>query len=162
LMQSTRAGTILNTRVGEAWEETHKCITQILAYCTNCNYIVTAELTQLEADKIERHVSNEIYDDGGGITVNSLKFWAENKSRVGKVTKVECKKFGFFKSNETSGQEWNTRVTGDNGIMYLGGFSCGYFGGTGPHGLFKLLQELGASTTINDIAGTDHVKVDLT
>ena len=87
-------------------------------------------------------------DDGGGITERSLKFWNENKSKIGKVTHVEVSEEGLqtedrkSESGITYPVEYNTMITGTQGSILLSGCNCGY-GGEGPNGTAKILAELG-------------------
>lgn len=86
-------------------------------------------------------------DKGGGITVESLKFWNENKNSIGKVTHVEVSADGLFFEDRTENGitypvEYNFLAFGSQGAILLSGCNCGY-GGEGPNGTAKILAELG-------------------
>ncbi len=86
-------------------------------------------------------------DSGGGITDESLKFWNENKNRLGKITHVEVAAEGLLLEDRTENGitypvEYNCMIFGTNGAILLSGCNCGY-GGTGPNGTAKILAELG-------------------
>lgn len=91
-------------------------------------------------------------DNGAGITVESLKFWNENKDRIGKITHVEVS-FESLLSEEreengiTYPTEYNFIAFGSNGAVLLSGCNSGYFG-EGPHGTAKILVELGLDKEI--------------
>ena len=83
-------------------------------------------------------------DSGHGITEHSLKFWNENKGKIGEIVRVEV---GFeplreMQDSEGIPLEWNFGAFGKKGAIFLSGCNCGY-GGTGPNGTAKILAELG-------------------
>lgn len=84
-------------------------------------------------------------DSGHGITEESLKFWHENKNRIGIVTHVEVSFEPLFRERANDGDydlEYNMMIFGHDGCIMLSGCTCGY-GGTGPNGTAKILAELG-------------------
>jgi hypothetical protein len=78
----------------------------------------------------------EIKDRGGGITAESLNLFHNRRGMLGQVLQVRCR------ANVDAGSQYNTTIVGTTAIMRLSGFNCGY-GGEGPHGLYKLVKELG-------------------
>jgi hypothetical protein len=86
-------------------------------------------------------------DGGHGITVESLKFWNENKGSIGRLMHVQVSAEGVLIEDRTENGitypvEYNLMVTGTKGIILLSGCNCGY-GGEGPNGTAKILAELG-------------------
>lgn len=79
-------------------------------------------------------------DNGSGVTEESLRFWRNVKRKVGKVKLLICEE--KWDEENRSWREYNTRIVGENGEVWLSGLNCGY-GGEGPHGLLRLLVELG-------------------
>jgi hypothetical protein len=74
------------------------------------------------------------HDSAGGVTSESLKFWRATKPKLGTILSIAC--------GSHSDVEYNTMVTGTDGVALLSGFGCGY-SGTGPMGLVELLFDLG-------------------
>jgi hypothetical protein len=72
----------------------------------------------------------------GATTESSLDYWQENKKRLGPVTAVSC--------DASEGNIGHLRIAGKNSDFELGGCTCGY-GGEGPQGTAKILQDLGLS-----------------
>ena len=84
-------------------------------------------------------------DGGDGITDKSLKFWNENKSKLGKISHVEVSAEGWIDRDGYEypvEYEYNCMIVGKDATMLLSGCNCGYFG-QGPHGTAKILTELG-------------------
>lgn len=86
-------------------------------------------------------------DSGHGVTEESLKFWNENRNKIGEVSLVEVAKEGVLREDRTEDGlripiEYNLIAFGSNGVILLSGCNCGY-GGTGPNGTAKILTELG-------------------
>ena len=91
-------------------------------------------------------------DEGGGITERSLKYFHSIKPQLGRIVRAEA---GFeplkqeTKFGELAGKRY-TYVADYNLILYdevgnevyLSGMSIGY-NGTGPHGSFDVLREVG-------------------
>ncbi|MHA1863160.1 MAG: hypothetical protein ACTSWA_05270 [Candidatus Thorarchaeota archaeon] len=84
-----------------------------------------------------------LYHDGGhGITHDSLEYWNERMKpmlqnigwRPHQVTTVNT---GLFSTELFGFDKYHNMI-----VILFSGFSCGY-GGTGPHGLVKLLMDLG-------------------
>ncbi len=74
-------------------------------------------------------------DEGHGITAKSLEFWDQHKLLIGEVTHIA----GSFEPLEL---EYNLKIYGLYGTILLSGCTCGY-GGEGPNGTRKILEELG-------------------
>lgn len=86
----------------------------------------------------------KLYKDGGaGVTELSMKFWHTNKNKIGNISGCSVIEQGL----EEDGAEYNMAIHGNKGKIYLSGCNCGY-GGTGPNGTAKILEELGVSTEI--------------
>jgi len=86
-------------------------------------------------------------DSGHGITEESLKFWHDNKNKIGTPIKLEASFDALVTENRkkngiTYSIEYNCIIHGHNGSILLSGCNCGY-GGTGPNGTAKILVELG-------------------
>lgn len=99
----------------------------------------------------------ELKDDGYGITVNSLNFWDKYKSRIGKVKTLEASMSPILNSFEHSlegflvSKDYNVKIVGDKGVMYLSGCNSGY-GGEGPNCTRKILEDLGVNSDISRAA----------
>ena len=91
---------------------------------------------------------NLYQDDGGGITVKSLKFWDQHKKLIGKVNQIEADRdyIECERKPMTGGgwlqKDYSVRITGNKGTILLSGCNCGY-GGEGPNGTRQILEELG-------------------
>jgi len=86
-------------------------------------------------------------DSGHGITEESLKFWNENKGKIGLPMQLEASFEGLVTEDRTENGitypiEYNVIIHGYHGDILLSGCCCGY-GGTGPNGTAKILAELG-------------------
>ena len=84
-------------------------------------------------------------DGGHGITEESLRFWNENKNKIGVVKFAAVTEMPLYTEKAPDGDyklEYNMAIHGKSGSIYLSGCNCGY-GGTGPHGTAKILAELG-------------------
>lgn len=86
-------------------------------------------------------------DSGHGITEESLKFWQDNKDRIGLPIRLEASFEGLVTEDRTENGitypvEYNCIIHGYKGTILLSGCNCGY-GGTGPNGTAKILDELG-------------------
>jgi len=89
----------------------------------------------------------QLKDNGHGITKESLKFWQDNKDKIGLPIRLEASFEGLVTENrEESGVtypvEYTCIIHGYEGTILLSGCNCGYLG-TGPHGTAKILIELG-------------------
>lgn len=93
-------------------------------------------------------VYNTYIEPASGVTQRSLDYWRKIRHKLGNVTLVICYK------GERYPPSHNTIVWDDKGnTVLLSGFSCGY-GGTGPHGLQKLLESEGFNVDFQrEIAG---------
>jgi hypothetical protein len=87
----------------------------------------------------------EFRDDGYGVTVESLDFWKTHKNDIGTILSVESSFEPIVVLEDA--KEWNTRITGSNGTILLSGCNSGY-GGEGPNGTRKILEEVGVSPII--------------
>lgn len=87
---------------------------------------------------------NVLKDNGHGVTRESLEFWRANRSEIGSVLSVECKKDGLRGDLSPSGVplEYDCIIYGCDGEVWLSGCTCGY-GGEGPHGTARVLMDLG-------------------
>jgi hypothetical protein len=89
---------------------------------------------------------NNIYyrDGGGGVTDWSLKFWRLHRDAIGRVSHVEVSEEPLLTEQSTEGYplDYNMMIVGKEGTILLSGCNCGY-GGTGPNGTRKILEELG-------------------
>lgn len=87
-------------------------------------------------------------DSGHGITKESLRFWLENRNKIGVITCLEASYEPLFveqvqaSAGFTYPLEYNVIVSGSNGAIILSGCNCGY-GGEGPNGTAQILAELG-------------------
>lgn len=82
-------------------------------------------------------------DDGGGVTQTSIKFFCQNKNKIGDVRIVMASKDGLASENKSGYQvNYTCVIIGSDGSIYLSGCNCGY-GGEGPNGTAKILAQLG-------------------
>jgi len=72
----------------------------------------------------------------GATTESSLDYWQKNKKRLGPITAASC--------DASKGNTGHLRIAGKNADLEFGGCTCGY-GGEGPQGTSKILQDLGLS-----------------
>ena len=82
-----------------------------------------------------------VYEDKGyGITEKSLKLWHQHKGDIGKIWLVRAR-------SETPEMPdgYTLIIYGSKGEIKLSGCNCGY-GGTGPNGTRKILEELGMNS----------------
>lgn len=93
----------------------------------------------------------ELKDEGYGITTKSLEYWNKNKDKLGTIQEVACSFDPIHVEAILGGEgglitplEYNLKIIGSNGVMYLSGCNCGY-GGEGPNGTRRILEELGIS-----------------
>jgi hypothetical protein len=75
-------------------------------------------------------------DEGYGITDISMKVWNQHKGDIGRILSVHGQPETPDEPNYT------LIITGSKGEIKLSGCNCGY-GGTGPNGTRKILEELG-------------------
>jgi hypothetical protein len=82
-------------------------------------------------------------DNGHGVTEQSMKFWHENKNRIGRIETLNASLEPLALEYSNDGiLEYNVEIIGTHGKIFLSGCNCGY-GGTGPNGTAKILAELG-------------------
>lgn len=99
----------------------------------------------------------ELKDNGYGVTVKSLEFWDDNKLRIGKIKTLEASKALIFSCFEHTlngflvSKEYTVKIVGEKGVIYLSGCNSGY-GGEGPNGTRKILEDLGVNSDIARIA----------
>ena len=89
----------------------------------------------------------ELKDNGERITETSLEFWRNDKHLIGRVKEVKCSYDPLASDTLVAAKggynrEYNLRIIGSKGGIYLSGCSCGY-SGEGPHGTRQILVELG-------------------
>ncbi|MBU1180407.1 hypothetical protein KJ885_05695 [Patescibacteria group bacterium] len=95
---------------------------------------------------------NVYKDDGSGTTERSLKYWKNQRYRLGQVVEIEMR-------NYNTSRPHSLRIKDNNGNeIWLSGCVSG-FGGTGPHGTLKILQEFRPKTSIYEIARCISFKV---
>jgi len=87
----------------------------------------------------------KLKDGGHGVTDKSLEYWRLNRQRIGDVTSVLVTAEPLLVEQASTGNydvEYNLKIEGTEGTIFLSGCNCGY-GGTGPNGTAKILCELG-------------------
>ncbi len=85
-----------------------------------------------------------------GVTQHSTKFVEQYLKKVGSIVQIECLLAGNTHL-EFGKEQWVAFVDENNDRIVVSGFSWGY-GGEGPHGLFKMAQELGFNLDMELIA----------
>ena len=94
-----------------------------------------------------------LMDSGEGFTKKSMKYWRENKHKIGKVKMIACMQHEVFLGDVHGDSQYNTMVVGKKGneyrVMYLAGFSTGY-AGEGPSGLLELCKDAGFKNVESD------------
>lgn len=87
-------------------------------------------------------------DNGHGITEQSLKFWHDNKDKIGDVKTLEASFEPLALDYDDLGMlEYNVEIKGSKGSILLSGCNSGY-SGEGPNGTAKILAELGVPLDI--------------
>lgn len=83
-------------------------------------------------------------DNGHGVTRESLDFWRANRDRIGPILSVEVQDDLYVEPDPEKGYpvEYPCAVYGVGGMIRLSGCTCGY-GGEGPHGTAKILEDIG-------------------
>lgn len=74
-------------------------------------------------------------DEGYGITERSLAFWRENKVRLGRIVRAELRDFRTT--------QYPLVITDAHGNQILLSGCAGGYGGEGPGGTLKVLQDAG-------------------
>jgi len=84
-------------------------------------------------------------DDGHGATGLSLQFFHGIRDKLGEIVEAEASQEPLRTETTEEGysREYNLILRDDGGNeVWLSGCNCGY-GGTGPHGTFEILKEVG-------------------
>jgi len=115
----------------------------------------TADLVQEKLSEEAKHprrklcevaqVKRIFKDDGHGVTDLSLKFFREVKGNIGTIIEAEASQEPLRTERDKDGYltEYNLILADSEGNeIWLSGCNCGY-GGTGPHGTFEILKEVG-------------------
>ena len=95
-----------------------------------------------------------VYSDKGyGVTEESLNYLKTLKGKLGNIKQISI----------DQKREMSMEIACENGLVLLSGCNCGY-GGTGPHGSIKVLEELGFTDPKRyeeQIFGEDSVRIEV-
>lgn len=96
-----------------------------------------------QIEKEKKMISRIYKDDGSGTTYRSLKYWKNQRWRIGNIIEIEMRCYGA--------NSHPLRIKDDAGNeIWLSGCVSGYWG-MGPSGTLKIVQEFRPKTTLSEI-----------